>query len=310
MFIVNPFATSTTPEGRDAMVNMLGGHVEVTVEHTTHRGHAGELGASARDGGFDAVIVNGGDGTVNEVVNGLIGRPACWAPTTRRPPALGVIPGGSANVFARALGIDPDPLRATAQLIDLLEASSTRRIGLGHADDRWFLFNAGMGVDARVVRAMEEYRRAGHRASDGLYLRATVRGFLAEAKREPALTVTADDLEPLEDVYFAFVSNTSPWTYLGSRPIEVNPGTTFDGGLGVFASTSMNVMGNLPLITRLLMNRSPHARHVLRADDVSDIRVVADRPVDVQMDGDYLGVRSALHFGCRSDVLDVVAPRS
>lgn len=328
MLIVNPFATSTTEAGRDALLNTLTaslrrpgedhtessglrpGYVDVTVEHTTHRGHAGELAAKARAEGYDVVVVHGGDGSVNEVVNGLLDAPD--VPAGGLPsPAVAVVPGGSANVFARALGIDPDPLKATGQLVDLLASGQRRRVGLGHTDNRWFLFNAGLGVDAEVVKSIDEQRNAGHRATATRYLWTTVRTFVGAARNRPTLTVQFPDSDPVDGVHYALVSNANPWTYLGARPIEMNPGTGFDTQLGVFASRSMNPIRNLPLARQLLSKRgTPHARHLLRNDDVASVEVISSEPIDAQMDGEYLGTRTALTFGCRAAAVEVVAPKS
>ncbi|MGV9671408.1 MULTISPECIES: diacylglycerol/lipid kinase family protein [unclassified Gordonia (in: high G+C Gram-positive bacteria)] len=306
MLIVNPFATATSPAGRDALVHTLGAHFPVDVEHTTHRGHAGELGARAVAENYDAVIVHGGDGSVNETVNGLLGPPTRTPPA--RLPALAVIPGGSANVFSRTLGIDADPLQATRQVIDLLDRGSHRRIGLGHSADRWFLFNAGMGMDAIIVHAMEDKRHAGKPATPVRYLATTVTSFFTNAGGTSTFTVTADGHEPVDGVRFAFVSNTSPWTYLGRREIRTNPTTGFGTRLGVFAATSTGVLRNLPLALRLLGGADPKARHLFRDDDVTWVAFAAAEPIDVQMDGDYIGAFTDIRFDFLPDALDVVAP--
>lgn len=315
MLIVNPFATSTTPAGRDALVNTLNSRFDLVVEHTTHRGHAGELATRARAEGFDVVVVHGGDGSVNEVVNGILG-----APDTEPAgplPAVGVIPGGSANVFARAVGIEADPLRATGQLIELLQASTKRAVNLGHTDDRWFIFNCGMGIDAMVVREMERKRNAGKAATPSRYLRTTVATFIrhrsdaarfdVEVRPHPADDGSATTVH-LPDVAFGFVSNASPWTYLGGREIRTNPTTGFDNGLGIFAASSMGIARNLPLSYRLLTNADPKARHLYRDDDVREVIFTAAEPLDVQMDGDYIGTHQRLKFGYRTDALQIVAP--
>ncbi|MGV9825410.1 MULTISPECIES: diacylglycerol/lipid kinase family protein [unclassified Gordonia (in: high G+C Gram-positive bacteria)] len=307
MLIVNPFATATSPAGRDALVNTLGSHVPVDVEHTTHRGHAGELAVRAARHGYDVVVVHGGDGSVNEVANGLLGPPAATARNDDRP-ALAIIPGGSANVFARTLGIEADPLRATRQLIDLLDKGAVRRIGLGCTNDRWFLFNAGMGIDAIVVHAMENKRDAGRRATAGRYLWTTVASFLRHSASPLEFRVEFDGHAPIDDVRFAFVSNTTPWTFLGNHEIRTNPNTDFGSRLGVFASTSVRILPNLPVALRLLAHRPPRGRRLIRDDDVAWVRMRADEPVDVQMDGDYIGAFTEIDFGHRRDVLDVVAP--
>ena len=306
MLIVNPFATATTAAGRDALAHTLSSHFAVDVEHTTHRGHAGELGDRAAREGYDAVVVHGGDGSVNEAVNGILGAPE--HPRPGPAPAVAVIPGGSANVFARTLGIDPDPLQATRQIIDLLDRGRFRRIGLGHAADRWFLFNSGMGMDAIVVHAMEDKRHAGKTATPGRYFWTTVACFLRDARDPATFTVTVPGREPLTGVRFGFVSNTSPWTYLGTREIRTNPGTGFGTRLGVFAATSTRILPTLPLAARLLAQRDPRARHLFRDDDVDRVRFTADHPLDVQMDGDYIGAFDDISFGHRPDMLSVVAP--
>ncbi|NMO01923.1 diacylglycerol kinase family lipid kinase [Gordonia sp. TBRC 11910] len=317
MLIVNPFATSTTPAGRDALVNTLNSRFDLVVEHTTHRGHAGELAARARAEAFDVVVVHGGDGSVNEVVNGILGSPGAPRPESDELPAVGVIPGGSANVFARAVGIEPDPLRATGQLIELLQADKKRAVNLGHTDDRWFIFNCGMGIDAMVVREMERKRNAGKAATPNRYLRTTVATFIRHSADAARFDVDVE-LHPtpkgahapihLPDVAFGFVSNASPWTYLGGREIRTNPTTGFDNGLGIFAASSMGVLANLPLAYRLLANAEPKARHLYRNDDVREVTFTASQPLDVQMDGDYIGTHQRLKFSYRKAALQIVAP--
>lgn len=308
MLIVNPFATATTPAGRDALAHTLSSRFSLDVEHTTHRGHAGELARRAVAEGVDVVLVHGGDGSVNEAVNGILGPPDQVPDPSRTVPGLGVIPGGSANVFARTLGILADPLAATGQIIGLLESGQCRRIGLGHTQDRWFLFNTGMGMDAVVVHAMEDKRHAGKPATPARYFRTTVASFLRNATNKASFTVEVPDHEPIPGVQFGFVSNTSPWTYFGDYEIRTNPTTGFDTRLGLFAATSTGVARNLPLAARLLTHRTPKGGHLYRDDDVEWVRFRADEPIDVQMDGDYIGAHVAVDFGHRADALAVVAP--
>lgn len=313
MLITNPFATSTTEEGRDALARELSARCTVDPAPTTHRGHATELGAQAVADGYDAVIVHGGDGSVNETVNGMLGTPGC----TDRPdpgdlPALGVVPGGNANVFARALGIDRRPAPATRQLLDALDhgpRGSRRTISLGHTLDRWFLFNAGMGMDAIVIRRMDEQRHAGKKVTNLRYVSTAVSSFLSRSNPSPTFTVEATGHEPVEGVRFGFVSNTSPWTYLGALPVKTNPGTDFDHGLGLVAATSLSAGRNLLLGAQLLTGSAdPRAAHLFRDDDVEQVRFTSPEPADVQLDGEYLGTHRELEFGCVHGVLDVLAP--
>ncbi len=309
VLIVNPNATSTTPAGRDLLAHALESRVKLTVAHTDHRGHAIEIARAAAREGVDVLIVHGGDGTVNEVVNGILGEVGVGGTA----PAVGVVPGGSANVFARALGISQDPIEATNQLVDLLSdyrrRKSWRRIGLMDCGERWAVFTAGMGVDGDVVAAVEAQREKGRKVTASRYIRVAVREMLASARKEPTLTLHLPDREPVTGVHFAFVSNSSPWTYANTRPVWTNPETTFETGLGVFAITSMNVWANLRLV-RQMLSRKPRfaAKHLIRDDDLPWLKVTSDIPVACQIDGDFLGPRNVMTFTAVPDALGVVAP--
>jgi diacylglycerol kinase family enzyme len=312
VLIVNPNATSTTPAGRDLLAHALESRVDLTVAHTDHRGHAIEIASDAARDGIDAVIVHGGDGTVNEVVNGILGDCGQSEPALNGP-AVGVVPGGAANVFARALGISPDPTEATNQLVDLLDehrrGGAWRRIGLMDCGDRWAVFTAGMGVDGAVVAAVEAQRDKGRKVTASRYIRIAVREMLAGARREPELTLHLPGRDPISDVHFAFVSNSSPWTYANTRPIWTNPTTTFETGVGVFAITSMNVWANLGLVRRM-WSRTPRieAKHLIRDDDLAWVRVTSATEVPCQIDGDYAGLRETMTFTSVPNALGVVAP--
>ncbi|AFM16199.1 sphingosine/diacylglycerol kinase-like enzyme [Mycolicibacterium chubuense NBB4] len=309
VLIVNPNATSTTAAGRDLLAHALESRVSLTVAHTDHRGHAIEIARDAARDGVDVLIVHGGDGTVNEVVNGIMDEVGPGGAA----PAVGVVPGGSANVFARALGISPDPLQATNQLVDLLSeyrrTGIWRRIGLMDCGERWAVFTAGMGVDGDVVAAVEAQRAKGRKVTASRYIRVAIREVLASARKEAALTLHLPGREPVPGVHFVFVSNASPWTYANTRPVWTNPDTTFEGGLGVFATTSMNVWANLRLV-RQMTSRKPRldAKHLIRDDDLPWLKVTSARPVACQIDGDFVGERETMQFTAVRDALSVVAP--
>ena len=151
LLIFNPQATSTTRPVLDLIVRSLAARVEVETVETRYRGHAGDLAAAAVTEGRDAVLVLSGDGTINEVVNGLMRGASARAgqappvPTAGRLPPIAALPGGYANVFARALGLPADPAAAVERIGSHLAAGKTRTIGLGMAGDRYFTFNAGLG---------------------------------------------------------------------------------------------------------------------------------------------------------------------
>ena len=311
VLIVNPNATSTTPAGRDLLAHALQSRVGLVVTHTDHRGHAIEIAEAAKRDGTDVIIVHGGDGTVNEVVNGLLGKPGPDRPAADTLPAVAVVPGGSANVFARALGISPDPIEATNQLIDLLGAhrGAWRRIGLMDCVERWAVFTAGMGVDGDVVAAVEAQRAKGRKVTAGRYIRIAVREMLGSVRDEPLLTVHLPDREPVSGVHFAFVSNASPWTYANARPVWTNPDTTFETGLGIFAVTTMNVAANLLVVRRMLSKKAKiKGKHLIREDNLPWVRISSAEPIACQVDGDFLGMRDDMTFTAVPQALAVVAP--
>ncbi|WP_031668571.1 diacylglycerol/lipid kinase family protein, partial [Mycobacterium tuberculosis] len=241
-----------------------------------------------------------------------LGRPGT---TPVRPvPAVAVVPGGSANVLARALGISADPIAATNQLIQLLDDygrhQQWRRIGLIDCGERWAVFNAGMGVDAEVVAAVEAERDKGGKVTAWRYIRAAVRAVLACTRREPALTLQLPNRDPITGVHFVFVSNSSPWTYANNRPVWTNPDCRFESGLGVFATTSMKVVPTLRVVRQMFAKQPKFEfNHVINNDDVACLRVTSmGPPIASQFDGDYLGVRETMTFRAVPDALAVVAP--
>jgi len=291
LLIVNPHATSTTQRRRDLLAHALAGELSLKVARTESRGHAAHLAAAAADSGVDVVVVHGGDGTVNEVANGLMYRGV-------RPdvPMLAVVPGGSTNVFARAMGIDPDPTVATEQILEALAAHRVRTVSLGRADDRYFTFNAGLGLDAETVRAVEKRRAKGSTISNAMHVRDALRQFFRAHRGNPRMSLELPGRDLIDDAHLVFVSNVDPWTYLGKTPIRTNPGTSSTGGLGVFALTSMGVPQALRASAAIITGRLSGGRHVVRADDEAWATVRCREPVAFQVDGDYLGERSEVEF--------------
>ncbi len=316
--MVNPASTTASPRTCDVLVSAIEGEVKLDVAETSHRGHANDLAQRARDDGLDVVIAFGGDGTVNEVVNGLLGSEPRGhgraGLTESAPPTLAVVPGGGTNVFARALGLPRDPVEATGVLLTALREGRRRSVGLGQVDDRWFTFNAGLGWDAQVVHAVDQRRAAdpNHPTRAGHYVRAAVRTFLFDTdRRHPALTVTFQDgspePEPETGLHVVMVANTSPWTFLGDRPVGPFSEASFDTGLDVYALRTLRTLSTLRQARRMLVQPArPGGRAVLRRHDVGEVRVTADRPVALQVDGEPLSRRDTAAFRSIPDALSVV----
>jgi diacylglycerol kinase family enzyme len=305
LLVVNPQATSTTAAGRDVLAHALASAVKLDVLQTQYRGHAAEATASAVRAGVELVIAHGGDGTINEVVNGIL--EAAPPASTPEPPLLAVLPGGSANVFARALGLPRDPLEAAAEVLHALDERRYRTVGLGRADDRWFTFNAGLGWDADVVASVERARARGHEASPVRYARTALRHYLAQRRHPTDLTVALPGEEPISGLRLAVVCNTDPWTYLGSRPVRTNPGCNLTDGLALFGLLSLGLGTVLPTMREMLRKEGdPSGRSVVRRDELPLIRVSSPVPVALQVDGDYLGERSDVEFTAVRSALRVV----
>jgi diacylglycerol kinase family enzyme len=300
LLIVNPHATSTTPLRRDVIVSALASEFDLEVVETRYRGHAVALAAGAAKQRRELVITLGGDGTVHEAVNGLVGGPdGRRAPAAADDlPALAPIPGGNANVFTRALGLAADPIDATGQILAAISGRRTRCIGLGMTDDRYFTCSAGLGVDAEVVRAIEGLRATGRPVSDGLYAWTAIRRYYVTDRRHPALTLERDGHSPVGHVFLGVVSNTAPWTYLGRRLVNPSPLASFDAGLDVFALLRMRTASTLNLIRQMLSDRDqpPSGRHVLSLHDLPSLTLRSDRPIALQVDGEYMGEHECVSF--------------
>ncbi|MCW2667954.1 MAG: Diacylglycerol kinase [Frankiales bacterium] len=302
LLVVNPKATATTPGVREVLAHALASETKLDVVETQARGHAVELARQAVVDGLDVVVALGGDGTVNEVVNGLLAE----GPRGDLP-ALGVVPGGNANVFARALGLPSSPVEATGVLLDGLAGERRREVGLGQADGRWFTFCAGMGLDAAVVRKVEQRRADGVRATPGLFVRQGLQHFFLGADRsEPELVLERPGMAP-QPLGLALVCNSDPWTYLGTRPVRPCPQASFDTGLDLFGLTGLGAVTTLRYL-RQILSREPRlrGRAVVQAHDVDELVLTARHPVPLQVDGDDLGDRTRVVLRAVPRALSVV----
>jgi diacylglycerol kinase family enzyme len=222
-------------------------------------------------------------------------------------------------VAARALGLPADPVEATGEILQALREGRRRVIGLSTIDitpwdgkrmpPTWFIANAGLGVDAEIIAAMEQARAKGHEATPTRYLMTTLRQFLWHTdRREPALTVALDDTT-IEGVFVAILQNTTPWTYLGSLPITPCPDASFDTGIDLFAVRRMSVATALRLARRMIAGSraGSTARSLTIAHDLQRLAVTASRPVALQVDGEGLGTVSHVEVTSVPRALAVIA---
>ncbi|MCU1462537.1 MAG: Diacylglycerol kinase [Acidimicrobiales bacterium] len=301
LLIVNTSASAVTARARVVIRKALSADHDVTMVETGRRGHATRLALDAAAVGTDVVVVLGGDGTLNETANGLAGSDT----------ALATLPGGSTNVFARTIGVVDDPIEATGQLLAALGRGAIRRIGLGSVNGRYFLFHVGCGFDAAVVAQVE--RRAGLKRYAGhpLFVYAGFDTWFRHYDRSrPRFAVHFKDGSTVDDGYLCICLNTNPYTYLGSRPLNLAPEADLDHGLSTVTFRTMAFRTMMAAIASAL-GRGSRLRRDRKIDyrsDLDGLVVEGFGPFPYQVDGDHLGEADRLEFRHEPDRLLVVMP--
>ena len=274
---------------------------DVTTAETSRRGNATCLAQDAAAAGYEAVVVLGGDGTLNEAANGLAGSDT----------ALATLPGGSTNVFARTLGIAQDPVEATGELLSALARGSRRRVGLGSVNGRYFLFHVGMGFDAAVVSQVERRAALKRYAGHPLFVWAAFSTWFRHYDRSrPRLRIEIPGRQPVDEAYMAICLNSNPYTYLGNIPMNLAPDADLERGLVMATFRSIEMLPLLGLVASVLRRGSYFRRHpsVDYRPDLTEATVVGHGPFPYQVDGDYLGESERLTFRHEPDSLTVVVP--
>lgn len=303
LLIANPNATTAHEWVPGVVADAFASLGEVHIETTTKRGHAADLAATARRDGVQTVIAFGGDGTLNEVVNGLL------ADDSATPvPVVATIPGGHTNVVARALGLPNDPIEATSILIESARHGRTQTCNIGRANDRYFVFSAGLGVDAQVIRRVEEQRAQGVKASIPLYVASALLQFVFTSPLGKAqLQIELPDGAVIDGVYTTIVQNLSPWTFIGTIPVTFAPEATPENGLSVYGIRSLDPVSLASYLGRAVLKPewldSGRAAH-----DLSGFTVRADRPLPLQVDGDLAGDFDEIRFDIRTKAVEFLVP--
>jgi diacylglycerol kinase family enzyme len=301
LIIVNPYATTVSDRLKNLVVYALRGSYHVDAIDTEARDHATELCRDAAREGYDVVVAFGGDGTVNEAANGLAGSDT----------PLSCLPGGRTNVYCRMLGIPTDVVDATEHLLQMADDWRPRRVDLGMVNDRAFVFSAGVGLDASVVERVDAHPRLKARLGEWYYTWTGVGTFNRHYLiRPPRLEATIGD-DVVAGVT-AIVQNAAPYTYFGDRPVEMAEGASLGSGdlAGVVLKRASPV--DIPTITwRALSKRARLTRHrrvhSFSGVDGLAIRSRDDRPLPLQVDGDYIGKADEAVFAVRRGGILVVS---
>jgi diacylglycerol kinase family enzyme len=301
LLIVNPHAAHVDDRLRDLVAYALAARYEVDAVQTQWRGHATELSRDAVRDGYALVIALGGDGTVNEAANGLAGS---GVPLT-------CLPGGSANVYCKLLGIGGEIVDATERLLLLADRFSPRAVDLGLVEGRLFTFTAGVGLDADVVRRVDA--RPSLKARFGPYFYAAVASEVLLRRyllRPPRMFVAVGE-ETLSGVT-AVIQNAEHYTYFHARALDLADGARLDDGAlagVVLRRASLLALPSLALraaLPRLRVSRHRHVRAFAGAATVT-VSSAGGRSLALQADGDYLGEVSEARFSVRPRALTVVS---
>jgi diacylglycerol kinase family enzyme len=301
MIVVNPYATTVSDRLRHLVVYALQGRYEVTAIDTQARGHATELCREAAHEGYDVVVAFGGDGTVNEVLRGLAGSDT---PMT-------CLPGGSANVYCKQLGIPGEIVDATEHLLRMADDWRPRKLDVGTVNDRLFAFSAGLGLDADVVRRVDARPRLKARYGPWWFTYAAVTTFIARyLVRPPRLELRAGDARVTGVT--ALVQNGHPFTYFKGRPIDIAEGAELDDGTLSAAVLERASPFDMPTVVwRVFSTRARIVRHRrvtgLEGLHGLEVRSLDDRPLPLQVDGDHVDDVQEARFGLKRRHITVVS---
>ncbi|CAN5739243.1 diacylglycerol kinase family protein [soil metagenome] len=304
LLVVNTFASSVTARNTVVVHRRLSQLHDVELLETHRRGHATRFAADAARRGVDVVVGFGGDGTLNEVATGVAGTDA----------AVGVLPGGSTNVFARTIGLPNDPVAAADLLAAGLDDSDLRPIGLGQVNGRFFCFHTGIGYDAAVVRAVERRASLKRWLGHPLYITAALSTWASGYDRRHAhfcvATESAGRGDEIPDGYFTIVLNTSPYTYVGNRAIDLSKQATLDQPLVAITFRTMSALAILRGLAGALLGRGiTTSDAIVEWTGVDHLVVSHADPFPYQVDGDYLGEVRRLQFTHVPDAVRMVFPR-
>jgi diacylglycerol kinase family enzyme len=301
LIIVNPYATTVSDRLKNLVVYALRGSYEVDAVDTESRDHATELCREAANAGYDVVVAFGGDGTVNEAANGLAGSDT----------PLSCLPGGRTNVYCRMLGIPTDVVDATEHLLRIADDWRPRRVDLGAVNDRKFLFSAGAGLDASVVERVDAHPRLKARVGEYYYTWTGLKTFTRKYLIRPPRFEAEWDGQLVKGVT-AIVQNAAPYTYFGNRPVHMGEGASLESGdlAGVILRRARPF--DVPtIIWRSLSERARLARHrqvtPFSGIDSLLVKSLDDRPLPLQVDGDYIGEVDEALFSVQPRGIAVVA---
>jgi YegS/Rv2252/BmrU family lipid kinase len=280
--ILNPAARGERAQRLRARIEAFG--EGAVLQATTCCGEAESLGRAAVKEGFDTIVAAGGDGTVNEVVNGIAGSDV----------KFGLLPLGTMNVFATELGLPVNDLEACWQIV---QGDAIRCVDLPSANGKHFVQLAGVGLDAQVVK---ETSRAFKKTLGPLsYLISAAQ---ITTREPPRLQIESPDAA-VEEGSFVLVGNGR--LYGGPFPF-FKQAVLDDGRLDVLVFKGLSYLQMMRYLQDVLFNS-----HITSPDveyfQTTSLRVTSESPVPVEIDGELIG-NCPVEFQMNHYGLRVLAP--
>jgi YegS/Rv2252/BmrU family lipid kinase len=282
LVIINPTARSERARTLCRKIEQFSSRAYVRI--TNGPGEARELAEQAAADGCERVVAAGGDGTINEVVNGLAGSQT----------ALGLLPLGTMNVFATELGLPIGDLR---KCWDVVEHGIVKPVDLPRANDRHFVQLAGIGFDAQVVAATSfDFKKTLGPLS---YIISATQ---IASKKPPSLTIRGAGAT--RHGSFVLIGNGR---YYGGPFVLFQDARIDDGMLDVLIFKNLGYLDIVRYLQAIVLGN-----HTALSDveyfQTASVRVSSTEPVPVEVDGDVIGTLP-VSFKLMPRALNVLVPR-
>lgn len=282
LIILNPAADSERALRKQARVQSLARDCVVCA--TTYTGEAEAMARRGVAEGFEKIVAAGGDGTINEVVNGLAGTSAM----------LGLLPIGTMNVFATELGLPVNNLELCWEIVN---GDSIRAVDLPKANQKFFVQLAGVGLDAQVVKETSSNLKKNFGP-----LSYVISAVQIAARKPPKLFIQSEDAS-IDEGSFVLVGNGR--LYGGPFPFFKHAALD-DGLLDVIVFKRLGYLEIIKYLQDVIFSseiRVPEIEYF----QTRQLRVESDQSVPVELDGELVG-NCPVEFSVRDRSLRVLVP--
>ena len=297
LVVVNPVASSVNGRLCTLLIRALASRFEVVEAVTDSKGHASDLASEAASRGIDAVVCFGGDGTANEVANGLMG--------TEIP--LTCLPGGSANVYCGVTGTPRDLAGAVNHLLARADSWNIRSVDTGTVNGKRFLFNSGVGLDAAVLEGVDARPDLKRKWRQWWFVTEAARTMASDYRfSPPAMQLSG---EQVSSGIAIVVQNGRPWTYFGERPMTVSKTAAVDTGrLSATVVQRPRPWDYPSLAWRAFSGQGVegHPRLSIHDEEAFTVVPLDGQLLDIHVDGDHIGRFEQAQYRIETDSMRVL----